>query len=144
MLPFSTVALPVQGFKRLKTTITGHHKSFWCRADMVLRVAAYNHIGWTFSFPPAYLLYLGKEKQFCITVTQSLDTVGTKVQYPAFFWLPDVWVDHTSTPKTSYQHFLIMWSFPAGVASVCCSTWSWVVLCLELWELDVINSLVRS
>lgn len=73
---------------------------------------AYNHIGWICSFPPAYFAVFRKrekkKKLFCITVTQSLDTVGTKLLFFFFsFWLPDVRVDHTSTSITHYQRSLI-------------------------------------
>lgn len=99
--------------------------SFWWRKHIVFStkleeggspvltlVAAYNHIGWTCSFPPAYLLYLGKGKNRSASLLQSLDTVGTKIQYPAFFWILDVWFDHTSTSITYYQLFRIMGAFP--------------------------------
>lgn len=62
--------------------------SFEVGCSVLTLMIAYNHIGWICPFFLLHIYLVSENILSHITEAHSLDVAVTKIQFPAFFWLP--------------------------------------------------------
>lgn len=62
--------------------------SFEVGCSVLTLMIAYNHIGWICPFFLLHIYLVSENILSRITEAHSLDVAVTKIQFPAFFWLP--------------------------------------------------------